>query len=140
MNDSELLKLLRRVYFNLDMICKVGASHQDPHEAQARDYNRNLQRLIDADVDVSEWLIPESVIKPSYGRIDLPDGRTVQLKRVIVEEFFQRANPVMQYLADEITERSGAQAGETLMAHTPVDSSEVWVIFGRDLALKEEIF
>jgi hypothetical protein len=43
MPDGGLLKLMRRVYSNLDMICMVGTSHRDPHEDQALDYNRNLR-------------------------------------------------------------------------------------------------
>lgn len=75
MTDDALLKLMRRVYSNLEMICKIGARHRDPHEDQALDYNRNLGRLIEAGLDMGEWLIPESSIKLSYGQRKLPDGQ-----------------------------------------------------------------
>jgi hypothetical protein len=74
--------------------------------------------LIEAGLDMSEWLIPESAIKPSYGQRKLPDGRSVQLKRVTAEESFRRAYPAMQYLPDEISERSGVEAGDNAMAPT----------------------
>jgi hypothetical protein len=118
MTAGRLLKLMRRVYSNLDIICKVGRSHRDPHEDQALDYNCNLQGLIEAGLNMSEWLIRESAIKPSYGQGKLPDGRLVQLKRVTAEVFFRRANPAMQYLADEISERSGVEAGDKAVAPT----------------------
>jgi hypothetical protein len=65
---------------------------------------------------MGEWLIPESSFKPSYGQRKLPDGRLVQLKQVTAEEFFRRANPALQYLADEISERSGVEAGDNAVA------------------------
>lgn len=47
----------------------------------------------------------------------------------------------MQYLADEISERSDVQAGDNARAPTLVgDRSEVWVIYGRDESFRKTIF
>jgi predicted nucleotide-binding protein len=141
MTDDEILELVERVFSNLDATCTVAASHRDPWEDQVLDFNRWLRRLIDAGLDVEEWLIPEYLIQPSYGRRTLPSGQVVQLKRVTAEEFFRRANPALQFLAREISKRRSAQVGDTPMARTlPDDPSEVWVIHGRDEGFRQTIF
>jgi predicted nucleotide-binding protein len=141
MTDNELLKLAERVYSNLDATCRVAVGQRDPWEDQVLDFNRELGRLIDAGFDMKEWLIPESLVKPSYGQRTLPSGEVVRLRRITVEEFLRRANPAMQYLAGEIEERRHAQAGRGSMTTKPAgDLSEVWVIYGRDEDFRRTIF
>lgn len=140
MTDEERLLLIERVYSNLEMICQVGASHRDPHEEQARVFNREIHRLIAIDLDMKEWLIPEEVIKPSYGKTELSSGELVQLKRVTAEQFFLRANPARAFLASEIERRRNKiSIDDSMTNEPPLDPSEVWVIYGRDEAFRRTI-
>src|SRR5215207_5022765 len=140
MTDEELLELVERVRNNLVAISRTALSHRDPWEEHVLEFNRELQRLIAADLDVSAWVIPESLIQPSYGRRTLPSGAEDRINRIISGEFIKRANPVLAFLAREVTRRRAA-SGDSSMATTPAgDPSEVWVIYGQDLAFRDEIF
>ena len=140
MTHEELLELIERVRDNLIPLSNTALNHRDPWEEHVLEFNRELQRLIAADIDVSEWLIPEALIKPSYGRRTLPSGEEVRLKRVDSEEFYRRANPAVQYLNREIAKRRRTLAGDSVMVATPAgDPSEVWVIYGQDPIFKDEI-
>jgi predicted nucleotide-binding protein len=141
MSDEELLDLIERVRDNLIPLSNAALNHRDPWEEHVLEFNRELQRLIAADINVSEWLIPESLIKPSYGRRTLPSGEEVRLKRVDSEEFYRRANPAVQFLNREIAKRRRALAGDSSMATKPTgDLSEVWVIYGHDEPFRKTIF
>jgi predicted nucleotide-binding protein len=140
MTDEELLELVERVRNNLVAISQTAIGHLDPWDDDVKEFNSELQRLIAADIDVSEWVIPESLVRPSYGRRRLPSGADVRINRVRRGEFTKRANPVLAYLDREVARRRAA-SGDSSMATRPAgDPSEVWVIYGHDLALKNEIF
>jgi predicted nucleotide-binding protein len=140
MTDEELLELIQRVRNNLVTLSRTALSHQDTWEEHVLEFNRELRRLIAAGIDVSEWAIPESLIKPSYGRRTLPSGEEVQLRRIPGEDFYRRADPALAFLRREINRKS-APAGDSSMATRPTgDPSEVWVIHGRDEDFRRTIF
>ena len=141
MNDDEILELEERVYSNLAAIYRIAASHEDPWEDQVQSFNRELRRLVEYGIDLGEWLIPAALIRPSYGRRKLPSGEFIQLKRVTAEEFFQRANPAMEFLSRDIGKRKQRQSGGPQMrSASSYDPSEVWVIHGRDEEFRRIIF
>jgi predicted nucleotide-binding protein len=140
MTDEELLELVERVRNNLVTLSNTALSHEDPWEEHVLEFNRELQRLIAADIDVSEWLIPETLVQPSYGHQTLPSGEVVRMRRITGEEFYRRANPAVQFLNRE-AKRRRALAGDSSMATMGAgNQSEVWVIYGHDLAFRDEIF
>jgi hypothetical protein len=136
MTDDELLELVERGRGNLSSIIQVAQSNRDPHNDQVHAFNSELRRLLAADFDVGEWLIPESLLRHWYGQKRLPSGEYVPRLRVTWEEFYQRACPAMEYLNREVAKRrrerdsradtQGASSPEL----EPVDPAEVWVIYG----------
>jgi predicted nucleotide-binding protein len=141
MEDEDLLELLDRVRTKLHQTVSNAT-----HWASARDdyvltINAELQRLADAGIDVKEWIIPESELKPSQGFRESPSGQHVPVRRMDYERFLEFVSPMLSFL-DRETARRHAVAGKskTEEVSLPEDPTEVWVIYGHDEEFRRTIF
>ncbi|MGH8009990.1 MAG: hypothetical protein ACREQ3_23595, partial [Candidatus Binatia bacterium] len=140
MTDDEILDLIERVQSNVRMIVQNATGDTDPRDDFVLDFNRELRRLLDSDLEVAEWLIPESLIRDSYGHRTLPSGQVVRMRRVPAQEFYRRAVPAIKYLDKEVRRRRAATGANSTMRNLPEDPSEIWVIHGRDQEFRRLIF
>jgi hypothetical protein len=141
MTDEELLELVERVRTKLRQVVSNAT-----HWASARDdyvltINNELQRLLDAGLNVGEWVIPESELLPSHGYHEPTPGHRVQVRRMNYERFLEYVSPMLDSLDREVVRRRNALAKDKpVQPSTPADPAEVWVIHGRDSAFRMTIY